>query len=125
MGNSQCDINETYSALKHLTEKLKLKINKTKSKFIIFRNKKPLPISLINNISLEVVAQFNCLGNLLNYNLDDAVDVEAKLSKFYGSYNSVFRNFSNVDIEIFLYFCNSYCAPQYDLSLWHSIKYFH
>lgn len=85
---------------------------------MVFRNKKSLPDSLTNNITLEVVEQFNYLGHILNYNLDDADDVEAKLNKFHGSFNSVFRNFSNVDIETFLYLFNSYCAPQYGLSLW-------
>ena len=64
------------------------------------------------------------LGHILNYNLDDSNDVNAKLNTFYGSFNSTFRNFSNVDIGTFLYLFNSYCAPQYGLSLWCSTNIF-
>ena len=100
---------------KHHIVKLELNINENKSKCMIFRNKKSLPDSLKNNITLEIVEKFNYLGHILNYNLDD---VEAKLNKFYGSSNSVFRNSYKVDIETFLFLFNSYCAPQYGLSLW-------
>ena len=67
---------------------------------------------------MEIVDQFNYLSHILNFNLDDENDVEAKLNKFYGSSNSIFRNFSNVNIGTLLYLFNSFCTPQYGLALW-------
>ena len=118
LANNQDDINEIYRIFKQLIGNIKLKINENKSKCVVFRNKKNIPDILKNKIELEIVDQFNYLGHILNYNLDDSNDITAKLNKFYSSFNSIFRSFSQVNIETLLYLFNSYCRPHYGLALW-------
>ena len=50
--------------------------------------------------------------------LNDEGDVRFRLNNFYSKFNSLFRNFSKVSIETFIYLFNSYCLPQYGLGLW-------
>ena len=52
--------------------------------------------------------------------LSDMDDVEFRLNKFYGSFNSVLRNFKHVDVNTFLFLFNSYCKPVYGLILWNN-----
>ena len=111
-------INFIYHRLKQLTEKLCLKINENKSKCMVFRRSKLISDEIKNKIELEVVDEFNYLGHILQYNLDDTRDINHKLNNFYASFNSTYRNFSMVDLNTFLYLFTAYCAPVYGLQLW-------
>ena len=118
LANNIDDINLLYTRLQQLTNKLNLKINENKSKCIIFRKSKYVSEDIKNKILLEVVDEFNYLGHLIQYNLDDTSDINLKLNNFYASFNSIYRNFSIVDFSTFLYLFNTYCAPIYGLQLW-------
>ena len=59
------------------------------------------------------------LGHYVSYNFSDAVDVNFRLSTFYSKFNSVFRNFSGVPLTTLIFLFNSYCLPDYGLSVWH------
>ena len=69
---------------------------------------------------LEIVSSYKYLGHMLERNLLDTKDVDARLKKFYISFNSTFRKFKNVSVETFLYLFNSYCLPDYGLALWNT-----
>ena len=118
--NDPYDANFIYLKFKLHIERLNLKINENKSKCLIFRLIKRVPSNILNVLSLEAVDEYLYLGHLLKYDLDDCIDMKLKLNKFYASFNSTFRSFSDLDIDAFLYLFKSYCVPSYGLQLWNS-----
>ena len=54
----------------------------------------------------------------------DTKDVQVRLNSFYSKFNWLIRNFKNISIEVFLFLFNSYCCPDYGLSLWNIQKIF-
>ena len=63
-------------------------------------------IDISEKIVLGVVDEYNYLGHILQYNLDDTKDIYLKLNNFYSSFNTTCRNFSLVDFNTFLYLFN-------------------
>ena len=124
MANSENDINGLYTKFKILIANHNLKINEIKSKCLIFRKSKIVPDCICNKIVLGIVDEYNYLGHILQYNLDDTKDIYLKLNNFYSSFNNTYRNFSMVDFDTFLYLFNSYCAPIYGLHLWNCTNVF-
>ena len=121
LANAYSTMNELYKIFALSIEKLKLKINKDKTKCMIVG--KHLGVGDDNTIklgndTLEIVKSYEYLGHSVSYNLKDDKDVEKRLNKFYGSFNGILRNFSLVDIRTFLFLFNAYCKPDYGLCLW-------
>ena len=82
-------------------------------------NKKPeLKNIKLGNQEFEVVDSYKYLGNVIQFNLRNVLDIEQKLQSFYSSYYSILRNFNHVNIQTFLFIFKSYCLPSYGLALW-------
>ena len=111
------DANYLYTRFKILIQELQLKINENKSKCLIFRHKKNLPVNILDKILLKPVNEYIYLGHHLKYNLDDSDDIKSKLNKFYASFHSLYRKFNNLNIDAILYLFNSHCSPVYGLQL--------
>ena len=95
-------------------------MNTSKSKCVIFDSSRfgsdINKINLIND-NLECVSACKYLGHMVERNLDDVKDIECRLMQFYSKFNVVFRQFKSVSLEIILFLFNSYCLPDYGLSL--------
>ena len=92
--NSLEDSNLIYKKFKCLVEKIKLKINETKSKCLVFRKNKNVSNELHCNL-LDTVDEYVYLGHCLKYNLDDSNDIKIKLNKFYSSFHSFYRSLND------------------------------
>ena len=78
----------------------------------------------LDNDNFDVVEKFNYLGHMLHECLDDELDVKEKLNSFHISFNSVFRNFNQLSLQVLLNLFNAYCIPSYGVSLWSSSNLF-
>ena len=110
-----------YKKFKENIDNLDLMMNANKSKCMIFTsgNKKPELKSIkLGNQEFEVVDSYKYLGNVIQFNLRNVLDIEQKLQSFYSSYYSILRNFNHVNIQTFLFIFKSYCLPSYGLALW-------
>ena len=74
-------------------------------------------ITLKNN-TFDVVESMKYLWNILQFNLDDSLDVSQKLNTFYKSFYLVFRFFCKLNMETFLYLFNAYYILNCGLELW-------
>ena len=121
IGDTQEALEALYSKLSNHLENLKLIMNTSKSKCMIFETSRYgsdiREIRLMNDI-LECVSVYKYLGHLIERNLSDVRDAECRLNQFYAKFNTVFRKFKKVSLETLLYLFNSYCLPDYGLSLW-------
>ena len=97
-------------------KELKLNINQKKSKCMIFSNTPAKDDRYIGEY--EVVDSYKYLGHVIQNNLDDIKDVELRLNSFYGSFNCIFRKFSNVNPDTLLFLFKAYCLPNIGLSAW-------
>ena len=98
----------------------RLKINREKTKCMIFSNnsnQNSLYLSL-NGDLLEVVDSFKYLGHKLLFNFKDVDDIAFRLNCFYASFNNIMRNFTTVSREVLLFLFNAFCKPDYGLPLW-------
>ena len=119
--SSKCDMDSLYSRLRDMISDHKLQMNKNKTKCFIFRRSASAndPSSMIvGGDTLEVVKCYKHLGHFIENTLQDCTDIGFRLNKFYSSTNSVFRNFTSVNLETLIYLFNSYCMPIYGLCLW-------
>ena len=48
----------------------------------------------------------------------DSKDVQVKLNSFYGKFHSVYRNFSNLNLNALIFLFKAYCTPDYGIALW-------
>ena len=71
-----------------------------------------------------MVDSYRYLGHFISYNFKDSKDVELRLNNFYASFNSVLRDFSQVNSDTHMFLFNSYCKPDYGLALWNNDKTF-
>ena len=123
ISDSKDSLEILYKILDMEIRKLKLIINKNKSKCMIFERpakrdqRKDLQLG---NDTLEVVENYKYLGHNVNSQLLDIPDVKQRLNDFNSKFNSVFRNFKNVSVQTFLFLFSSYCQPEYGLSLWNT-----
>ena len=97
-----------------------LKINKDKTKCVIFSNKMD---ELTENIELngqrlQVVKVIKYLGHKVTFNFKDTEDIAFRLQNFYASSNSIFRDFAFVDKQTLLFLFKSFCLPDYGIPLW-------
>ena len=87
-------------------ERLKLEINKTKSKCVIFERARHAlhddEIKLFND-ECEIVNHYKYVGHIIQRNLLDTLDVDHRLNKFYSQFNYVFRNSKNVSHDTLLH----------------------
>ena len=128
LADNKDTLEQLYKKFYDLVTELKLVINSSKSKVMKFCKKLCNPDMThiyLNNENFDIVRNFKYLGNILNYNLDDVLDVQSKLNSFYSSFNAMYRSFNGVNIEILIHLFNSYCVPQYGLQLWTSHNIFH
>ena len=85
-----------YNKLEDEMRYLKLLINKTKSKCMIFErptNRSLLKELKLGNDNLEVVDSYKYLGHVIQNQLSDILDVKQRLNDFNGRFNNVIRNF--------------------------------
>ena len=73
---------------------------------------------VLHNTVLKCVTEYKYLGHMLERNLLDVRDIEFRLSNFYAKFNVIFRKFKGVSLETILFLFNSYCLPDFGLSLW-------
>ena len=74
-------------------------------------------INLIND-NLEYVSVYKYLSHIVERYFDDIRDIECRLLQFYSKFNVVIRKFKSFSLETILILFNSYCLPDYELSLW-------
>ena len=123
VANTKEHMNLIYDRLKSQLEGLGLQINKSKTKCLLFglSNVGNIPKTLVlAGDEIEVVSTYKYLGHYIEGTLNDDKDMEHKLMKFYGSTNSILRNFKNVDVNTLLFLFTSYCKPMYGLTLWNN-----
>ena len=122
VANKHQQLSEIYRILYLGMTERKLKINKDKSKCMIFAMKNRsfyAPDSLVlNGDNFEVVCQYKYLGHLLENNLSDKNDINFRLNAFYAKFNWLYRNFNNISLDVFYFLFTSFCIPDYGLSLW-------
>ena len=101
---------------------LELNMKKMKSKRIIFQKSRAQSVANIKlgEDILEVVPDYKYLGHMIDKELLDTSDIKHQLNNFYAKFNSVFRNFRNVSIRTFMFLFNSYCLPEYGLTIWNT-----
>ena len=83
----------------------KLLINVNKTKFMVFRNKRKYVFNdlsfYLNGTILENVSSFKYLGCILNFDLDDSLDILKGLSSFNKSFGFLFHKFYSLEPGIF------------------------
>lgn len=123
-------LSDTKSNLEQIVKKfedsistLKLKINTSKSKCMIFdlRNGN---VNIDKILEYEVVDYYNYLGHIISSNLSDKGDVEKRLMTFYKQFNSIFRKFKGINTDALMFLFKSYCTPDYGLQQWNTLKTF-
>ena len=62
------------------------------------------------------------MGHYIERSLRDTTNVKFRLNEFYSKFNSVLRNFNNINISTLLFLFNSYCLPNFGVELWNSKK---
>lgn len=114
------DLEKLYSKLNSELQCHSLKINQTKTKCMIFNASRKVQINIVRcgEIDFEVVKSYKYLGHLISSDLQDGGDVQGHLNHFYAYFNSILRDFKYVDKETLIFLFNSYCKPDYGLSLW-------
>ena len=121
IGDSKEVLEILYDKLSQHLKRLRLIMNVNKSKCMIFDSSRfgtdKSEIRLIND-NVECVNTYKYLGHMIERNLDDVKDIEYRLNLFYAKFNVVFRKFKSVSLETILFLFNSYCLPDYGLSLW-------
>ena len=121
IADSVANLETMYNLLRQKILGLKLKLNINKSKGMIFEKgniyKNMKEICMMGDV-FEVVDNYKYLGHIIQRQLLDTDDVHFRLNSFYSKFNSVYRNFNSVSIETLLFLFNSYCVPDYGLSLW-------
>ena len=123
LAENSANLETIYRIFSSKIKDLKLRINTSKSKIMLFycKDMKNVPISMtLDNEYFEVVKEIKYLGNIITYNLNDEPDVRSKLNSFYSSFNSYFRSFNGLYFDNFLFLFKSFCLPQYGLELWNS-----
>ena len=127
LANNKENLSKLYESFKLKIRSMGLVINQNKSKCMIFK-REGLPCKTekltMNDDELEVVQSYKYLGHHIESNLLDAKDAQVRLNSFYGKFNWLIRNFRNISIEALLFLFNSYCSPDYGLSLWNIQKIF-
>lgn len=121
------DMDRIYVTFKSELENHDLIINKSKSKCMLFRRKgraTPANTIQLDNDTLDIVTSFKYLGHIISSSLHDNEDIDFRLRSFYASFNSVLRNFKQVDKKTLLFLYNSYCKPDYGTPLWNHTKTF-
>ena len=121
LARTEDQLETLYKILDAGMSNLKLSINKSKTKCIIFHKKIYIPVQqniTLGNDVFEIVNEYKYLGHLLVGTLSDINDVNFRLTSFYGKFNWVFRNFNNISIDVFYFLFKSFCLPDYGLSLW-------
>ena len=122
LADSAINLENLYDILREQISILKLKMNRSKSKCIVFEQGSSFKfkdITLMGDI-FEVVESYKYLGHLIQRQLHDIDDIKYRLNIFYGKFNSVYRNFNSVSIETLLFLFNTYCLPDYGLCLWNT-----
>ena len=100
----------------------KLLINVIKTKVMVFKNKRKYVFNdlsfYLNGTILENVSSFKYLGYILNFDLDDSLDILKGLSSFNKSFGFLFRKFYSLEPRIFYSLFLSFCSSFYGSELW-------
>ena len=127
LSKTKDDLEKLYVTFTEHIRSLKLKMNTSKSKCMIFSKSKcgsDLAEIKLGDDTLQVVTTYKYLGHHIRNDLDDETDIDARLKQFYVKFNTTFRNFKNTSIETFIHLFCSYCLPDYGLALWNSVNVF-
>ena len=109
------NIETLYTTFSRKIKNLKLKINTSKFKIILFLSKNlyNLPKSMtLDNDCFEVVKEMKYLGNVISDDLSNESN-----SHFTRVLIPIFRSFNGLNFDSFLFLFKSYCSPQYGLEL--------
>lgn len=121
LANSISDMEHIYEIFCDNIDKLKLKINMNKTKCMLYGSKHKRQESNFIQLGphrLEIVKSYDYLGHIVSNDLRDKLDVEKRINSFYGSFHGIYRSFSALDNNTFMYLFNAYCKPDYGLPLW-------
>ena len=115
------NLDRLYTTLVDNLERLKLIVNRSKTKCMIFDRSRfgnNIEDITLRNDTLACVNEYKYLGHEIERNLAVTKDIECRFQQFYSQFNVVYRKFHFVSIETFIYLFNSYCMPEYGLALW-------
>ena len=120
LADSAKNLSYLYQTLKLKVSDLGLLLNENKSVCMVFKSNKCVNVREIDlgGDILQVMEDHKYLGYHISNTLSDVNDVKIRLNSFYSKFNSVIRNFSNVSVETLNFLFNSFCLPDYGLSLW-------
>ena len=103
-------------------KELKLKFNKEKSKWMLFRTPgtkgNDINDMQIENDPIEQVNTFKYLGFEISNDLNEVNDIKRAMRKFYCQFNGILRKFSSVDVNVKLYLFKTYCVQIYGSDMW-------
>jgi len=97
-----------------------IRFNVSKTQLICFR-RSPRPVSshfVFCNQVLPLVDSVLHLGNTLNHDLADKLDIQAKLTSFLRKANGVLFRFSFADVTTKMRLFQSFCLSLYGCALW-------
>ena len=106
------------------TLNLCLKFNASKSyciKFTKSNKYKQIDTNIrLGNSFIKFTKNTAYLGFNINFNLNISDDINRERKKFYKSFNSLFRKFFSINLEILLYLFKSHCNQFYGSELWYN-----
>ena len=110
-------INEIYK----IFDRLCLKTNSTKSKYIVFKHKPNITVSgniYLNNCAIERVYVLKYLGVHLSDDLDIKSDCDRVLKSFLKQFNSMYNKFNFLPINVLSFLFKTYTTSFYGINLW-------
>ena len=129
LAKSEQSLGLLYKLLKSQISQLKLKINISKTKGILFSKKVLSDTNYHVNFTLDndiivVERHFKYLGHYVECGLKDTTNIKNRLNEFYSKFNSFYRSFDKINIDTLLFLFNSYCSPNFGIELWNSDEIF-
>ena len=111
--------------ISRIFDKLYLRFNTDKSKYIVFRHKSNLrsfgSIN-INNAQLEKVSSLKYLGIFLSEDFSIKGDVDRALKSFLKQFNAMFQKFNFLNSEVLSFLFKTYTTSFYGINLWFEHK---
>ena len=102
--------------------RLDLVLNPTKTRVVVFeRSIRPTARSLnfyLGGSLIESVDSFKYLGSILNFNLNECLDIDRLMKSFSKSVGMFFRKFGSSDFNVKWKLFNSLCLSLYGSELW-------
>ena len=102
-------------------DRLCLKLNANKSKYIVFRHESNLNFFgdiCIDNSPVERVSVLKYLGVLLSEDFKIKADCDRALKSFFKQFNSMYNKFNFLPIEVLSFLFKTYATSFYGIHLW-------